>query len=116
MNGVWYLKDLSVLNIHPTLVEILEAVQKRWGLATITSAYRPGDPGVHGQMPTRGVDLRSTDVCDVDVLKRGHDIAAWVNEQWEYDPDRPGMVCAIYHNAGSGWHLHIQVHENTRRV
>ena len=109
MSTVWYIKDLSVLDLSPTLVEILDAVQKRWGCAVITSAYRRGDKGVHGCTPCRGVDLRACDAL-------GPDAANWVNEQWEYDPDRPEMVCAIYHNAGSGWHLHLQVHPNTRRV
>jgi hypothetical protein len=108
MNGVWYLKDLSVLDLAPALVEILEAVQRRWGCAVITSAYRRGDKGVHGCTPCRGVDLRASDM--------GHDIAAWVNDGWEYDPERPEMRCALYHDAGSGWHLHLQVHPHTVKV
>ena len=104
------LKDLSVLNAHPLLVEIVEAVNKEWGLQVVTSAYRPKDLGVHGTTPLRGLDLR----CRDDEL--GTKVATWVNERYGYDHDRPNMVCAVYHDVGFGKHLHLQAHSNTYKI
>ena len=38
-----------------------------------------------------------------------------INKYWIYDPERPEKKVAIYHDAGSGKHIHLQVHPNTRR-
>jgi hypothetical protein len=108
MNSLpWELKDLPVANIHPTLAVIAEQVKREFGLNVITSAFRLGDSGVHGTQPVRGLDLRC---WDTDL---GFRVAEWVNARWAYDPDRPGKQCALYHNAGSGVHLHLQAHPKT---
>lgn len=73
----------------------------------ITSLFRIGDPGVHGQLPVRGVDISCSDDS------RGTRIAHWVNSRYIYDPHRPHMQCCIYHDVGFGKHLHFQVHPNT---
>lgn len=74
---------------------------------TITSIYRDGDKGVHGTIPVRGIDLRL----------RNYNIATQVvnliNSHWLYDEKRPVMKCAMFHNVGSGHHIHLQVHPNT---
>ena len=103
----FYVKDLSVLNLDPKLIEIANWVKKQFGLDVVTSAYRPEDPGVHGDH--RGLDLRCRNIA------KGEEVEAAVNERWEYDPERPSKKCALYHDAGSGIHLHLQVHPNTRR-
>lgn len=77
---------------------------------TITSLYRIGDNGVHGQLPLRGLDLR----CRNDDL--GNDIAFYVNSKWIYDPARTEMKCCMYHAVeGGAPHIHLQVHPNTRK-
>ncbi len=100
--------DLAQLEfIDRTLRKMVLATEAEFGDFTITSLYRIGDPGVHGQLPLRGIDIR----CKDD--KRGKKIAKWVNGRYEYDPRRPWMVCCMYHNTGLGSHLHFQSHERT---
>lgn len=102
-----YIKDLTVFGLDPKLLEIAKFVVNHFGLSTVTSAGRPGDKGVHGTWPIRGIDFRchNTDL--------GRRVADSVNERWVYDPSRPEMQCALYHDAGSGIHLHLQAHYNT---
>ena len=76
---------------------------------TITSAYRPGDKGVHGQDPLRGVDIRSSGFDAKSIVDK-------INNHWQYDSKRPKMMCAILHNVGSGEHIHLQVHDSTTIV
>ena len=76
---------------------------------SITSLYRIGDNGVHGQLPLRGIDVS---MKDVDI---GKIVEKKINEKWAYDPDRPNMKCAIFHDVGQGIHLHLQSHPNTIR-
>ena len=88
---------------------ILVMIEKELGFEfTITSLYRINDGGVHGTLPLRGADLR----CKDDRL--GYYIASWINDRWVYDSSRLDMECAIYHDAGSGGHLHLQVHPDTK--
>lgn len=106
--------DLSQLEfIDPQLREMALYMEMATGLElTITSLYRPGDPGVHGTTPLRGIDFR----CRKTSL--GSIIADQVNRKWIYDPERPDMKCAIFHVGtqafGSAPHIHLQVHPNTR--
>jgi hypothetical protein len=76
----------------------------------VTSLYRIGDNGVHGQLPLRGIDIRCHDDTIADA------IVIWVNTRYQYDPNRPQMACCMYHDVGLGKHLHFQVHPNTVKV
>lgn len=78
----------------------------RWSHFTITSAYRPEDPGVHGTIPCRGLDVRSWELKDPEKLVED------VNKHWVYDPERLWLKCALYH--GPPWHIHLQVHPRTK--
>jgi len=98
-------KNYQILNLDPVLIEILEAMDEQFGPGLCTSAYRPGDKGVHGTLPCRGYDRRCRD------QGTGNYIAYWVNKQWIYDPERPDKQCAIWHDN----HLHLQAHPNTRK-
>lgn len=100
---------IEVLNLDKKLEEIVKDVRSKFGLSVVTSCYRPGDRGVHGQMPVRGIDLRCR------MVSIGRCIERWVNSRWEYDPQRPHMKCALYHDVGYGIHLHLQSHPNTRK-
>lgn len=103
-----HLKDLDVLNVDKKLQEICEDLCNHSSVAcTITSAYRPGDPGVHGTQPLRGLDLR----CKIASI--GKATCDYINSRWQYDPSRPDKVVAMYHNVGQGDHIHLQVHPNT---
>lgn len=94
-----------------TLRSLLSWLEAETGFEfTITSPNRPGDKGVHGTNPLRGMDLRCRR------LLVGQAIAELVNDNWLYDPTRPTKHCAFLHGKGSNLHLHIQVHPNTVRV
>lgn len=75
----------------------------------VTSLYRIGDNGVHGQLPLRGIDFGCSN------LDVGQVLVDFVNERWVYDERRHSMKCAMVHNVGSGLHIHLQVHPNTKR-
>lgn len=100
--------DLSQLSYyHPTLVEVLNDLEDHYGfIFTITSQYRKGE-GVHSVIPLRGTDLSCPDVIV------GKVIEAYINAKWSYDHIRTYLNVCLFHDSGSGLHLHIQVHDNT---
>ncbi len=96
--------------IDPTLRQVGTEFEEETGLTlTITSEFRIGDPGVHGQLPLRGIDYRMR--CPI----IGQVIADQINAKWSYDPARPHMKVAVLHDVGRGLHLHTQTHPNTKR-
>lgn len=72
-----------------------------------TSLYRIDDPGVHGTLPLRGLDLGCKNQAFGDM------VADYINTKWVYDPKRPEKQCCTCHDVGGGLHLHIQTHPNT---
>lgn len=107
------LTGLMMVPFASQLIDVLCWVDWYWPEeVVITSGFRPGDAGVHGQDPCRGVDLRSRAFR----MHPGY-VESKINEHWEYDPERPGKytVC-FYHDTGSGFHFHLQSHPNTRRL
>jgi len=110
------IKDRSVLfsllssEYHETLIGILMWLAGEYpGRIVLTCGYRPGDKGVHGTKPCRGIDIRSR------IFKRPDRVANYINMAWQYDPERPNKKVAIFHDAGSGNHIHLQCHANTKR-
>lgn len=102
--------DLGRLDfIDENLKLIAIEIEEEFGEKTITSLYRINDPGVHGQLPLRGLDLRCRS------SKHGYEIETFINNKWEYDYKRPEKDCCFFHNSGNGYHLHLQTHPNTRR-
>lgn len=78
----------------------------------IGKGYHPGThlDGVH--VRGRGADIRSRDV-DPEALEG---IVGYLNERYIYDPERPTLKVALLEDgisAGSGAHLHLQVHPRT---
>lgn len=100
------LRETLQVGYHPKMVDLLSFVTK-YRDPVITSGHRAGDSGVHGTIPCRGLDLRST------IYNRPRQVVDDINLQWVYDPDRPELKVAIYHDAGSGNHIHLQVHPKT---
>ena len=95
--------------VHIKLRVIILWLEEQTGLEfTGTSLFRIGDLGVHGQLPVRGADLRMRNE------RIGSVIVREINQEWEYDPGRPHMCCAVLHGEGSSLHVHLQVHLNTR--
>lgn len=104
--------DISNLEfINPILREMAKSVEAHFGVEfTITSLYRipKGSPtSTHEVLPLRAIDLRCHD------HDFGEAVETYVNSIYQYDPNRPSKKCCMYHSAGSGYHLHLQVHENT---
>lgn len=104
--------DFTQMNLcDPILRTLLFWLEDSTGLEfTETSGHRPGDSGVHGTNPARGKDLRMLD------WGIGLAIQSYINKNWDYDPERHGLDCAVLHDSGGGLHLHIQVHPNTKFV
>ncbi len=100
-------KNATCVAWHPTLVEVLMWIEKAFK-PVITSAYRKGDPGVHGADPLRAFDLRSY------IFTNPESVRDIINEHWVYDPKRPAMQVCVYHDVGRGVHFHVQVHKNSR--
>jgi hypothetical protein len=109
-------KDRKVLRalLHvpydPILIDIVLWIIDTFKYATVTDGYRNGE-GVHSIIPCRGLDLRDDEYGDP-----GY-VVAEVNKRWGYDPDRPHLHCALWHEAepGSGFHIHLQTHPNSYR-
>lgn len=103
------LRNMFTVAWHPFLIALLLWLIVRYskGKIILTSAFRKGDPGVHGQVPLRGIDLRST------VFDDPQKICDDINIVWIYDPKRPDKKTAIYHDIGQGPHIHLQVHPDT---
>ena len=91
------------------LIEIVLWVVEEYDRLMITCGYRKGDTGVHGTTPCRGIDLRSW------VYSTPKNLVQRINTIWEYDSNRPKKTCAMLHDTGSGVHIHLQVHGNTRK-
>ena len=96
--------------LDPKLRKLGRWLEDETGLTfTVTSYYREGDPGVHGQIPVRGQDLRMRSRVV------GEAIQSLINDRWVYDPNRPGLKCCLLHGEGANMHLHLQVHPNTKK-
>ena len=99
--------------VHPMLVKIDQWIFEKYGALFITSSWRPykihpGDSGIHSEIPIRANDLRSK------IFTSPSEVEDCINQNWEYDPQRPELNVCVYHNSGQGWHFHVQVHQNTR--
>ena len=92
---------------HSKLIALTVWVVVRIHDTVFTSAYRKDDPGVHGQKPCRGLDVRSY------TMDNPQAVVDDINKYWIYDPKRPQFKCAILHDVGQGQHIHLQVHDRT---
>ncbi len=95
--------------IHPTLITVVDDFEKEFGSKRVTSLHRMHDPGIHGTLPLRAIDIGEQNGAVGVILEN------WLNTRWVYDPDRPTLNVALYHDVGRGKHLHVQVHKNTKR-
>ncbi len=81
---------------------------------TKTEDVRLGGSGVHSAKPHRALDIRVKNLVG-DFQEKADEVAAILNANWAYDPDRPHLRVAISKVHGSGPHLHLQVHPKTKR-
>lgn len=104
-----YVDIRQISFFHYLLTELLSDLYDYAGPQMMTGLWGTWGSGVHGTIPLRAVDIGSLD------HETGVRLQDYLNSRWEYDPKRPGMNVALWHNAGRGWHLHIQSHPNTSR-
>ena len=105
-------RALMEVTYHPKMIALALWYAWRNNTPVITSAYRPKkvhdkDSGIHMTIPCRALDWESHN------LSNPEKVVEDINNHWEYDPKRPHLKCAIYHDVGLGKHIHTQVHENT---
>jgi len=100
-------------NYAPLLITIICEIIDNFGIRMSESWREKKHPNdLHGTNPVRAIDI-SEWVYNPGQAK---DIEKWINRNWAYDPNRPGMNVAWLHKAKGGvLHFHIQVHQNTRR-
>jgi len=97
---------------HPKMIALALWFAYRYNFPTITSGYRKDkihdkDSGIHCTKPCRAIDFSTTALIHPEAAVDD------INAHWKYDSDRPEMKCAVYHDVGFGFYLHLQVHENT---
>jgi len=104
------LESMLIHPAHPKLIELLKWFSVRYSNTVFTGMFEERDyPSVHSTIPVRGMDIRSR------VFDDPQAVADDVNNNWIYDPDRPWLKCALYHDVGRGPHFHLQVSEKTDR-
>ena len=109
---------------HPMLVEVmhaldLEAEKVGWKKVIVTSMWRSRAENraagaktlIHCQKPIRAADIRIRDVDPALVELVG----TALNLKYQYDKNQPKLNVAFWKLHGTGPHLHLQVHNNTRR-
>ena len=117
------LLEILAGNLHPAMVKVLSFVINLWPEAyiRITSMNRSRAEnkaaGAKSLIHVIGPPWRSVDIGGALLKQEEIDhIADLVNEAFSYDPKRPGKYKVAYGaKHGSGKHLHLQVHDNTRR-
>jgi len=104
---------------HKMLQEILNFVDKISLLMfkkeiLVTSLFRPktDDSGVHAL--GRAADIRTVDYF---TTKQITVLVFLINSMYVYDAPRLNYNVALYHRVeGNTWHIHIQVHDNTKII
>lgn len=97
---------------HKKMVALALWFVYRYDEPTLTSAHRKqkvweGDSGIHMTIPGRALDFGIAGLSNpVKVIED-------VNNHFEYDPGRPDMHCAIYHDVRQEPHIHLQVSDST---
>ena len=105
--------NCHVVPWHPNLIKIAYWLIDISEEVIFTSGYRDKriydkDSGIHTTNPLRAFDIRSY------IYNSPKNIENRINSIWTYDPQRPHIKVAVYHDTGLGVHFHIQVHNNTK--
>ena len=106
------LKGMLIVAFHPKMIALAEWLTVRLSGIVFTSAYRPKkihdkDSGIAATIPCRHLDIRSY------IYLKPQMVVDDINKNWIYDPKRPHLKCAKYHDVGKGVHIHLQVHDRT---
>ena len=107
--------------LFPLLKEIIEdfaefATLYHGWIPRITSIFRTPEENEAAEAKTtihcawRAADVRTKDVPQEAV----DDVGKYINKKWIYDPKRPHLPVAYWAPHGSGPHIHVQAHQNTK--
>jgi len=92
--------------------EISKLLFKKEIFVTSTWRKKTNDSGIHALY--RAADCRTENyytTLQLDIL------VSIINATYSYDDKRPEFKVTLYHEVeGSTWHIHIQVHPNTKRL
>lgn len=125
--NIWMGHLMEWPNIHPKLEQVFFTLANLWPADTlkITSLNRThmhdkvlGGSGVHAVGPPwRAVDIsiRTLDPNIANAQIEAERLTVVVNDIWVYDSTRPHLKVAIANPHGTGPHIHLQVHPNTKR-
>ena len=106
--------------VHSTLTDLVQWIvgKEIWGPhMVVTSVFRDHveqqrvnasmlGRSAHGVLPVRAADVRIRDLSETLVASA----AETINDNWQYDFDRPNLRCALIEHD----HMHIQVHPHTQ--
>lgn len=97
----------ETLRLHKNLDALLDWLGQEipWYRLIIT-CHKRSDGGIHDTDPLRAVDLRCRD------KHIGEYIETLINIWWDYG--KPPYNCCLAHGAGSNYHLHLQVRDQTK--
>ena len=99
--AVWPDDELVIGDIHRTLLEETAA---------------GGKSGIHAAGPPfRAIDAKVAGATIEARWAKAAAVAGKLNERLIYDPARPEKLVAFAQPHGTGPHVHLQVHQNTRR-
>ena len=107
-----------------TLKQIFNDLMDIWPIDEIyiTCIYRTPEEdkklhasGVHATIPHRAIDVRITTLPG-DYQLLANKISNDLNARWSYDFTRPRLKVAYTKPHGTGPHIHLQVHYQTRRI
>jgi hypothetical protein len=114
---------LEMLSLDPNLLAIFSHLVNLWvdGTIEITSVHRTREQNKRAGAKTLihvvGPPYRAMDIS-IRTLTGGQEkaqaICDLLNDLWAYDPFRPDKPVAYCKPHGTGPHIHIQVHPNTR--
>lgn len=108
IKNIEVLESMLIHAYHPNLIGLLKWFCVRYSDVVFTGGYEERDyPSVHSTIPVRGEDMRSK------LYDNPASVMNDVNDHWAYDPTRPALQCAVYHDTGRGPHIHLQAHDNT---
>lgn len=111
------------ISIHPTLGKVFWTLLNLWPdefllVTSIARTWRQdkeiGGSGVHASGPPwRAMDISIRTLTGGQA--KAETLAERINEIWAYDPNRPHLNVCVAKPHGTGPHIHLQVHPNTRR-
>jgi len=112
---------LALHIFHIRLIEIICWINRTFDFILLTETFRhqTHSNDLHGTKPVRAIDIRAWAYQNPIIVVRA------INKKFIYDSERPWKKVAVYHQnnqkdpkanpkTGIGYHLHIQVHPNTR--